>query len=492
MSEQTDSASLATPVTPGMSGIPGISGTRASLATPTTPIAPTTPVTPALSRALAPRHITLIGLGGVIGAGLFVGSSVSIAATGPAVVISYLLAGTLLLCIMRMLGEMTVALPDRRALIDFTRAGLGEDAGFVIGWTYWYFWVVAVAVEAIAGATLLQRWIALPAWQIGLGLMAAMTGINLLSTRWYGEFEFWFASIKVAAIIAFMAVAISYAFGLTAPHQVTFGNLVSHGGFTPRGPLAVLAGVVSVFAPLAGAEIATIAAVESREPARAVARIVTSLIARILLFYVGSVLLIVAVVPWDRVVPGVSPFTLALERMGFSWAGMAMSVVILTAVLSCLNSAFYVTSRVLFILASHGDAPQGLVRLNGRRVPARSVLIGCAAGVLGVIAASLWPDTVFAFLVNACGALILFVYLATCLSQIRLRRARSRAGESDPPLRMWLFPWVSYATVAAIVAVLITMAFTPELQSQLGASLAALLIAMVACAVRRAYGGNVQ
>lgn len=446
---------------------------------------------PVLSRELAPRHITLISLGGVIGAGLFVGSSVSIASTGPAVVVSYLLAGALLLLIMRMLGEMTVALPSKRAFVEFAREGLGHGAGFVVGWIYWYFWVITVAIEAIAGANLLHRWVPLPSWQIGLGLMALMTGINLLSTRSYGEFEFWFASIKVSAIIVFMVVAASYACGLTARHEPTFGNLVSHGGFMPRGMVAALAAVVSVFAPLAGAEIATVAAVESKEPARAVAHMVTSLIARILLFYVGSVFLIVSIVPWDAVVPGTSPFALTLEKMGVSWAGTAMSIVILTAVLSCLNSAFYVTSRVLFILASHRDAPQGLVRLNRRRVPARSVMIGSAAGVLGIMAASLWPSTVFAFLVNACGALILFVYLATGIAQIRLRRAREKSGIPNPPLRMWLFPWASYVTIAAILAVLLTMAFSPELKSQLGASLAALAMAVFAYSLRRAFGSRV-
>jgi GABA permease len=244
-----------------------------------------------LSRVLKPRHITMITLGGIIGAGLFVGSSASIVAAGPAIVLSYMLAGGIVLLVMRMLAEMAVARSDIRSFTEFARAGLGDGAGFVAGWLYWYFWVVVIPVEAIAGATLLHRWIPLPHWEIGFGLMAIMTGINLLSAKTYGEFEFWFASIKVSAIIVFIVVSASYAFGFAAPHGSTFSNLTRHGGFAPHGIFAVLAGVVTVFFSINGAEIATVAAAESAEPARAVAQMTGSIIWRILIFYVGSIFL---------------------------------------------------------------------------------------------------------------------------------------------------------------------------------------------------------
>jgi len=169
-----------------------------------------------LSRSLKGRHLTMISIGGIIGAGLFVSSSTSIIAAGPASFISYTICGLLILLVMRMLGEMTTALPNVRSFTEFARAGLGEGAGFVVGWLYWYFWIVVVPVEAIAGAQLLQQWIALPAWLIGVGLMAIMTGVNLMSARSYGEFEFWFALIKVSAIVAFILIAAAWAFGLTS------------------------------------------------------------------------------------------------------------------------------------------------------------------------------------------------------------------------------------------------------------------------------------
>jgi L-asparagine transporter-like permease len=436
---------------------------------------------PELSRSLQQRHVTMISIGGIIGAGLFVGSSASIALAGPAIVLSFLITGTLVLLVMRMLGEMAVALPAVRSFTEFARVGLGQWAGFVAGWLYWYFWIIVVPVEAIAGATILHGWLGLPTWLLGVALMAIMTAVNLMSARSYGEFEFWFASIKVAAILVFIALSAAFALGFTSPTGPTFANLTRYGGFMPKGWLAVLAGAVTVYFSLTGAEITTIAAAESQEPARAVARLSSSVIVRILTFYVGSVLLIVTVVPWIEVRPGESPFTLALNTMGFRWASVAMSAIILTAVLSCLNSAFYVCSRVLFVLAEHGDAPQWLVQVNERHVPTRSVWMGSLAGVLGILAAITSPQTVFAFLVNASGALMVFVYMIVALAHIRLRRAREARGEPEPALTMWFFPWASYAALAGMAAVLIAMELTPgELSTELHVSVLALAAAVVA------------
>ena len=434
---------------------------------------------PELSRSLQPRHITMISIGGMIGAGLFVSSSAAIAATGPAIVLSYLITGTLVLLVMRMLGEMAVALPAVRSFTEFARAGLGPWAGFIAGWLYWYFWMIVVPVEAIAGANILHAWLGLPSWLLGLALMGIMTAVNLMSARSYGEFEFWFASIKVAAILVFIALAAAYACGFNSPTGPTVRNLSAYGGFMPKGWVAVLAGAVTVYFSLTGAEITTIAAAESQEPARAVAKMSSSVIVRILTFYVGSVLLIVTVVPWIRIRPGESPFTLALTTMQFKWASVAMSAVILTAVLSCLNSAFYVCSRVLFVLAEHGDAPQWLVQVNARRVPTRSVWMGSIAGVLGILAAITSSQTVFAFLVNASGALVVFIYMIIALAHIRLRRAREASGAAAPALSMWLFPWLSYAALAGMAAVLIGMALTPgEMARQLFWSVVSLAVAV--------------
>jgi GABA permease len=433
-----------------------------------------------LSRSLKGRHLAMISIGGIIGAGLFVGSSTSIIAAGPAVFISYAVTGMLILLIMRMLGEMATALPTVRSFTEFARAGLGDGAGFVVGWLYWYFWVIVVPVEAIAGAKILHNWMPYTQLQIGVGLMTIMTCVNLMSARSYAEFEFWFASIKVAAILVFIAIAACYAFGWTAPSGATFANLVANGGFTPHGWIAVLAAAPTVFFAMTGAEITTVAAAESAQPGRAIAKMTTTVIWRILIFYVVSIFLIVSVVPWNTVRSGESPFTLALNTMHVPGASIIMSVIILTAVLSCLNSAFYVSSRVLFILAERGDAPQSLIKLNKRRVPVVSVMIGAAAGFLGIIAATEAPQKVFDFLLSSAGALIVFVYMITTAAQIALRRRRERNGEPNPAVSMWLFPYLSYAAMACMAAVLIAMAFTPGQQQDFQASCVTLIVAILA------------
>jgi GABA permease len=438
-----------------------------------------------LSRALLPRHIAMITLGGVIGAGLFVGSSAAIANAGPAALGSYMIAGAIVFVVMRMLAEMALAHPHIRSFSEFAREGLGPLGGFVAGWLYWWFWIVVVPIEAIAGAQILQPWIALPVWQIGLVLMAVMTAVNLLSARSYGEFEFWFASIKVAAIVAFILVALAHASGLTSDGP-TWSTLTAHGGIAPRGWVPVVAAVTTVFFSMVGPEITTIAAAESKDPERAVVRMATSISWRILFFYVVSLFLIVCVVPWTRIVPGESPFTLALNTMGFDWGSAAMSFIILTAVLSCLNSAVYVCSRVLYVLADHGDAPRWLVEVNRRRVPARSIWLGSIVGLIGVVLAIVSPNAVFAFLVSSSGTVIVFVYLMIAASQIRLRRRHPETGQRA--VRVWLFPWLSYATIAGMVAVLVAMGLTPGISSQLWFSVLALAVVTVAGLVRRRRG----
>lgn len=443
---------------------------------------------PALSHALHSRHVSMIAIGGIIGAGLFVGSSTSIHAVGPAVMVSYALAGLVILMIMRMLSELASQFPHAGSFTELVRIGLGHRAGFICGWLYWYFWVVVVAIEAIAGAVIIAGWVPLPVWLIGMALLAGMTGVNLLSTRSYGEFEFWLSLMKVIAIIAFILVAGLWAFGITAPAGPTFRNLTDHGGFAPKGWAVVLGGVTSVIFALCGAEIATIAAVESREPARTIARITGTVALRILLFYLLSIALIMSVIPWTQIVPGKSPFAAALAWMNVPGAATGMSIVVLIAVLSCLNSGMYVTSRVLFALSQKGDAPRALVALNRRRVPVRSTLIASLFGYLALAASILSPELVFSFLVNASGATMLIIYLLVCLAQLRVR---SRA---DRPLaiRMWFHPYASIATMVAILAVLIAMGWDAALRKELIASLVLVVIVVAAALVRMRIGPPVE
>jgi GABA permease len=446
-----------------------------------------TPEAPTLSQSLRPRHVAMITIGGIIGAGLFVGSGVAIAAAGPAIIISYALTGLLVLLIMRMLGEMAVDMPKVRSFTEFTRAALGNWAGFSVGWLYWYFWVIVIPVEAIAGAGIIQRWLPWPMWETGSILMLLMTGVNLMSARAYGEFEFWFASIKVAAILVFIVVVGAHAFGFRSASGPTFSTLTAYGGFAPKGAFAVLAAVTTVIWSMMGAEVVTIAAAESPEPARAVARMTSTIVSRILIFYVCSIFVIVSTVPWTEVTPGQSPFTLALDGIHFPYASEFMAAVILTAVLSCLKPSFDIASRVRFVLAGRGEAPRWLVKTNARHVPARAVLLASAVGFAGVATAILSPSVVFAFMVNASGAIIAVIYLSIGVSQVRTRRMRERAGGPPPTLPMWWFPWLSYIAIAGMATVLVAMAIMPSHRAEFWTSTVSIGAALLAYRLFR-YG----
>jgi GABA permease len=424
-----------------------------------------------LSRTLKSRHVSMIAVGGIIGAGLFVGSSTAISQIGPAVVFSYAISGFIILLVMRMLSEMAIATPGVQSFPEFVRLGLGHLGGFMSGWLYWYFWVVVVAIEAIAGAKIIHDWYPqLPFWSIGVVLMAVLTAVNLMSTRSYGEFEFWFSSIKVAAIIVFILITAGFVFGIGAPTAIGFGNLTAHGGFAPNGWAAVLAGATSTIFALCGAEIATIAAAESEEPNKVISRMTVTVTFRILVFYVLSIALICAIVPWNTIVPGISPFATTLQSMGLPGAEVAMNALVLVAVLSCLNSGLYVSSRALFGLAKYSDAPQWLVKINERKVPARAILVASLFSYLA-LALNHFSEDLFSFLINACGATMLFIYLLLSMAQLKLRARTEAEAPERLQIKMWFHPYGTYAAIAAMLAVLIFMGLSDGLAEQLWLSL---------------------
>lgn len=441
-----------------------------------------------LQRTLRARHVEMIAIGGIIGAGLFVGSSSAIATVGPAVVLSYAAAGFVVLLVMRMLSEMAMAQPGIQSFAEFARLGLGDWAGFLSGWLYWYFWVVAIAIEAIAGATIVHAWI--PTMDMGLIavlLTGVLTGVNLLSTRSFGEFEFWFSSIKVAAILVFIIVAFAFVTGMMPTEGPGVTHLFAHGGFMPNGALAILGGATSVIFSLVGAEIATIAAAEAAESEATVARMTGTVATRILIFYIVSVALIVACVPWSSIVPGYSPFTAALDAIQIPGGAFVMNVIVLVAVLSCLNSGLYVTSRVLFSLAAKGDAPGWVVVTDRRQVPTRAILFGSMFSYLTLGIALASPHGMFAFLVNSSGAIMIVIYLMIACSQLRLRSRLERESPGLLRIRMWLHPWASLFAIAAMVAVLAAMAVIPSLASQFFASLLAVVVAAIAYGLSRLW-----
>jgi GABA permease len=444
------------------------------------------PASSGLRRSLRRRHMQMIALGGVIGAGLFVGSGVVIGAAGPAAVISFALTGTLVVLVMRMLGEMAIAYPAVGGFYEYNRLALGELAGFLTGWMYWYFWVIVVALEAVAGAKILGTWWpTIAPWQFTLALMTVFTIVNLLSVRSYGEAEFWFASIKVVAIVAFLCAGALFAFGGWPGALGGVSHLTAHGGFMPNGIVPVLTGAVAATGFYFGAEIVTIAAAESAEPEKAVAETTQSVIWRVLVFYIGSVFLVVAIVPWNDTMRMARPYVSVMEVLQIPAAATVMSIVILTAVLSALNSGLFASSRMLMALARRGDAPTIVSTLDARGVPVAAILASTAFGYVTVAMSYLSPDRIFAFLVNSYGTVAIFVYVLIAVAELRLRRRLENEMPERLRMRMWGYPWLTRLAIVAMLAIVAAMSVIPEQRAPLVFGLVSVVVLLSAYALRR-------
>ncbi|MFF5722676.1 amino acid permease [[Kitasatospora] papulosa] len=454
-------------------------------ASPTHPPVPSEP----LAQGLKQRHLTMLGLGGVIGAGLFVGSGAGIAVAGPAVVVSYLIAGALAMLVMRMLGEMSAAMPASGSFSVHAERALGRWAGFSVGWLYWFLLVVVLAVEATAAAQIAHGWVpAVDQWLWVLLFMVVFTVANLTAVKNFGEFEFWFAALKVGAIVVFLVLGLLAVLGvLPDTRPVGLTNLTGRGGFLPNGWDGVVSGVLTVVFAFGGLEVVTIAAAETDDPARAVGRAVRSAVVRILFFYVGSMLVIVTVLPWTAQQAGLSPYVKVLDSIGVPSAGQIMNIVVFVALLSALNANLYGSSRMIFSLAERGEAPRGLLKVSGGQggggVPRRAVLASVAFGFVSVLLNLKWPDSVFLYMLNSVGAVLLFVWGLIAASQLRLRRRLEREAPDALTLRMWCFPFLTWLTLAGLLAVLLLMltddVARPQVLWSAGATGLVLLVAVV-------------
>jgi len=414
-----------------------------------------------LEQGLKPRHVTMLSTAGVIGAGSFVGSGHAIAAAGPAVLLAYAAAGTLVVLVMRMLAEMAVAAPDTGSFSTYADRAIGHWAGFTIGWLYWWFWVLVIPLEANAAATILNAWFPNVAiWAFTLIITLLLTATNLFSVKHYGEFEFWFALIKVVAIVGFVILGLAAIFGFLPTSQVSgVSHLFDTQGFMPNGMGAVLAAILTTMFSFMGTEIVTIAAAESKNPGQQITKATNSVIWRIGLFYLLSIFIVVSLVPWnDPSLAAVGSYQTVLERMGIPNAKLIVDLVVLVAVTSCLNSALYTASRMLFSLGRRGDAPAVSKRTNKSGTPYWAVMLSTGAAFLAVFANYVAPAAVFEFLLASSGAIALLVYLVIAVSQLRMRQKRTAAGEKIV-FKMWLFPGLTYAVMVFIVGTLTIMLF---------------------------------
>ncbi|WP_456021684.1 GABA permease [Pseudomonas protegens] len=439
-----------------------------------------------LAQGFKPRHVTMLSIAGIIGAGLFVGSGHAIAAAGPAVLLAYLFSGLLVVLVMRMLGEMAVANPDTGSFSTYADQAIGRWAGFTIGWLYWWFWVLVIPIEALAAGHVLNQWFPqVDAWLFALGSIIALVVTNLFSVSKYGEFEFWFAMAKVVAIIGFIGVGFAVLMGWIPDREVSglSGLMADHGGFAPNGLSAVVGAFITIMFSFIGTEAVTIAAAESNDPSRNIAKATRSVIWRIGVFYLLSIFVVISVVPWnDPLLASVGSYQRALEIMNIPHAKFMVDVVVLIAVASCMNSSIYIASRMLYSLGRRGDAPKILKATSSAGVPRAAVIASTVLGALITVWSYFMPAGLFQFLLASSGAIALLVYLAIAVSQLRMRRIL-RQRKVELTFRMWLFPWLTWLVIVFICAALAVMMITPqhrtEVTTTIGLALAISFIGLV-------------
>ncbi|WP_340561512.1 amino acid permease [Streptomyces sp. GSL17-111] len=442
-------------------------------ASPSAPSAPAddTGTQGALTHGLKQRHLSMIALGGVIGAGLFVGSGAGIAAAGPAIVLAFAVSGLLVMLVMRMLGEMSAARPASGSFSVHAERALGPWAGFTAGWIFWVLLCVAVAAEAVAAAEIMLTW--LPGtgmWMWVALFMAVFCTTNLASVKNFGEYEFWFAALKVFAIVAFLVIgALAIAGLLPGTDAPGTSNLTGNGGFFPKGADGLIVGLLASVFAYGGLETVTIAAAESKDPVRGVAKAVRTAMWRIGVFYVGSMAVIVMLIPWDDASLASGPYAAVLDHIGVPAAGEVMKVVVLVALLSAMNANIYGASRMAFSLVRRGEGPPLLGRVSGG-VPRLAVVASSAFGFFAVLLSLWWPDTVFQWLLNMVGAAVLVVWGFIAVSQLRTRRRLERESPEKLVVRMWAFPVLTWVAIVGIAGIFVLMLRDGDTREQLAAT----------------------
>ncbi|MEO9385082.1 amino acid permease [Chromobacterium phragmitis] len=412
-----------------------------------------------LKRELKNRHIQLIALGGAIGTGLFLGSASVLKSAGPSMILGYAIAGFVIFLIMRQLGEMLTEEPVAGSLSHFSGRYWGRFPAFLAGWNYWALYVLAGMAElTAAGEYVRYWWPEVPTWLTALVCFAAITGVNLASVKYYGETEFWFALIKVGAVISMIAFGGYLLLSGTGGPQASVGNLWNDGGFFPHGFGGLFMSMAVIMFSFGGLELIGMAAAETRDPQKTIPRAVNQVIYRVLIFYIGSLAVLLSLYPWSKVAAGGSPFVMIFDQIGVGFAAHALNFVVLTAALSVYNGGVYATSRMLFSMAEQGNAPRGLGKVDTRGVPVNATLASALATFVGVIVNYLLPSGALALLMSLVVTALVINWVLISLTHLKFRRARAGSRSLFPALWHPFANWLCLGFMAAILGV---MLFTP-------------------------------
>ena len=415
-------------------------------------------------QTLKPRQIQMIAIGGAIGTGLFLGAGARLQLAGPALAVVYLVCGAFSYLILRALGELVMHRPSSGSFVSYAREFLGEKGSYVAGWMYYLNWAMTGIVDITAVALYMRYWgtfEGVPQWAFALMALVFVGSVNMIAVKWFGELEFWFSLIKVTALVLFLVIGLAI---LVTGHQVAGATpglhmVAGNGGVFPHGLLPAVIIVQGVVFAYSGVELIGVAAGEAQDVRKVIPGAINGVMWRIALFYVGSVILLVLLMPWTAYKPGVSPFVTFFGALGVPGIGTVMNLVVLTAALSSLNSGLYSTGRVLRSLAIGGSAPPFVARMNAQKVPYGGIAVTLVIYLIGVGLNYLLPSQVFEIVLNiaSLGVVSTWAFIVVC--QLRLRAAQNRGEVARVGFRMPLAPWSSWLTLAFLAGVLVLMAF---------------------------------
>jgi len=415
----------------------------------------------ALKRGLKNRHIQLIALGGAVGTGLFLGSASVIESAGPAVILGYAIAGFIAFLIMRQLGEMVVEEPVAGSFSHFAYKYWGNFAGFASGWNYWVLYVLVAMAELTAVGKYVQFWWPdFPTWASAAIFFVMINAINLTNVKVFGEMEFWFAIVKVVAVIGMILFGGWLLFSGHAGPQATVRNLWEQGGFFPHGIGGLVMVMAIIMFSFGGLELVGITAAEADNPEVSIPKATNQVLWRILIFYIGSLAVLLSLMPWTRVTSEVSPFVFIFHELGDAMVANALNVVILTAALSVYNSCVYCNSRMLFGLAQQGNAPRALLKVDRRGVPVLTILVSAVATALCVLINYLMPGEAFGLLMSLVVSALVINWAMISLAHLKFRRKKDQQGVTTR-FKALLYPAGNWICLIFLAAILVLMATTP-------------------------------
>jgi amino acid transporter, AAT family len=414
-----------------------------------------------LSRQLAPRQLSMIAIGGAIGTGLFLGSSLAVRIAGPGVIISYLIGAGIALLFMGALSEMAVAHPTAGSFGVYAEIYVNGWAGFTVRYTYWAAQCIAIGGEATAIAIYCQWWFPnTPKWLWILGFSAALIYVNARSVTSFGRFEYWFAMIKVVAIVLFIGFGLSLLAGLGRAPAIGLANFTAHGGFLPAGWRGVWMAMAFVIFSYIGTEVVAVTAGEAKDPQTAVPRAMRTMLGRLILFYVGAIVVLIGIVPWNRIQPGAdvsaSPFVKVFQMVGVPAAAHVVNFVVITAAASSMNCNLYLVSRMMFSLARGGYAPASFGRVSPRGIPLAALFVSAAGLAFALVVALVDPEGAYVYLFGISLFGGLFVWLMIFITHLYFRPKWDASRGARLPVRMIGYPYTSLLGAAAIVAIIAT------------------------------------